>query len=190
MAVVLTQVASATRLVRLDAKANQHAPSPGSRTVLDGVRPRSSVRGQPIGCVCQWAKRKDSRVGVQRSGLGRLSADPPEGGWNDPWKLFQGSSVLNHPIALPDSGDNAALRHTEPERFVDPAPLAERKAGTLAEKSPLDLAQGGHSVSGIVDAILDVGRQRSALLAQLRAALESGAEREALTLARRLCGLP
>ncbi len=44
-------------------------------------------------------------------------------------------------------------------------------------------------MSGIVDAILDVGRQRNALLAQLRSALESGAEKEALILAKRLCGV-
>ena len=35
----LTQVASATGLVRLDANANQHAPGSGSQTALDGVRP-------------------------------------------------------------------------------------------------------------------------------------------------------
>ncbi len=45
------------------------------------------------------------------------------------------------------------------------------------------------SVSGIVDAILEIGRQRNALLVQLRTALELGQEREALSLSRRLCGL-
>ena len=45
------------------------------------------------------------------------------------------------------------------------------------------------SVSGIVDAILEVGRQRNALLEQMSAALQSGDEKQALTLARRLCGL-
>ena len=47
----------------------------------------------------------------------------------------------------------------------------------------------GHSLSGIVDVILEVGRQRNTLLAQLRVALELGKEREALNFARRLCGL-
>ena len=46
-----------------------------------------------------------------------------------------------------------------------------------------------HSISGLVDAILEVGRQRNLLLAELRTALESGREREALNVARRLCGL-
>ncbi len=103
---------------------------------------------------------------------------------------FHHNSLRPNQPSRSDSGDNVAFRPTEPERFVDPNALAKKRAGTLTEKAPLDLAQDGHSVSGIVDAILDVGRQRSALLAQLRTALESGAEREALTLARRLCGLP
>ena len=76
------------------------------------------------------------------------------------------------------------------EPYVDASARAQRKPGTLTEKAPLEMASDGHSISGIVDAILEVGRQRSALLTQLRVALESGAEREALTLARRLCGLP
>jgi hypothetical protein len=81
------------------------------------------------------------------------------------------------------------LSEMETAKHFDDAAVAERKAGTLTQIAPLDLAQDGHSISGIVDAILEAGRQRSALLAQLRAALEAGAEREALTLARRLCGL-
>lgn len=68
--------------------------------------------------------------------------------------------------------------------------LAEKKTGIVTEEAPLDLGHDGHSISGIVDAILEVGRQRDGLLAQLRAALESGQEREALILAKRLCGLP
>ena len=45
------------------------------------------------------------------------------------------------------------------------------------------------SVSGIVDAVLEVGRQRNALLEEMSAALQSGDEKQALRLARRLCGL-
>ena len=44
-------------------------------------------------------------------------------------------------------------------------------------------------VSGIVDAILEVGRQRNALLTQLRAALQSDQDNEALAIARQLCGI-
>lgn len=55
--------------------------------------------------------------------------------------------------------------------------------------SPVDSAYHSHSLSGVVDAILEVGRQRNALLAQLRSALEAGNDGGALNLARRLCGL-
>ena len=107
--------------------------------------------------------------------------------WRTPREL-----CLSRHISLPDSsGSNkTSFKQDQPQRHVHPNALAERDAGTLREKAPLDLAQDAQSVSGIVDAILDVGRQRNALLAQLRAALESGANRDALTLARRLCGLP
>jgi len=46
-----------------------------------------------------------------------------------------------------------------------------------------------HNTAGIVDAILEVGKQRAALLEKLRAALESGDDPKALLLARQLCGL-
>jgi len=45
------------------------------------------------------------------------------------------------------------------------------------------------NTSGIVDAILEVGRQRAALLEEMRSALESGDDSKALNLARQLCGL-
>lgn len=46
------------------------------------------------------------------------------------------------------------------------------------------------SVPGLVDAILEVSRQRKTILDQVRSALLSGNDVEALQLARRLCGLP
>jgi len=61
-------------------------------------------------------------------------------------------------------------------------------SGTSPPKRP-DPVKGRSSVAGIVDAILAIGSQRKALLAHLRVALESGQEREALILSRRLCGL-
>jgi hypothetical protein len=45
------------------------------------------------------------------------------------------------------------------------------------------------NITGVVDAILEVGRQRQAVLEQLRAALQSGNDSEALRRARELCGL-
>jgi hypothetical protein len=43
--------------------------------------------------------------------------------------------------------------------------------------------------SGVIDTILEVGRQRKLLLDQLRSALQSGNDAKALQLARQLCGL-
>jgi hypothetical protein len=45
------------------------------------------------------------------------------------------------------------------------------------------------TLSGVTDAILEVGRQRKALLHQMRGALQSGDTEEALRIARQLCGL-
>jgi hypothetical protein len=45
------------------------------------------------------------------------------------------------------------------------------------------------NITGAVDAILEVGRQRKAVLEKLRAALQSGNDPQALHLARQLCGL-
>jgi hypothetical protein len=45
------------------------------------------------------------------------------------------------------------------------------------------------SLSGVVDAIQLVGKQRNALFLKLRTALDTGNDDEALNLARELCGL-
>jgi hypothetical protein len=67
-----------------------------------------------------------------------------------------------------------------------PVPHTKKIAASTAS---LDSAHDGHSLSGIVDVILEVGQQRNALIAELRAALQSGNDGDALILARRLCGL-
>jgi len=45
------------------------------------------------------------------------------------------------------------------------------------------------NTAGVIEAILEVGRQRKAVLDRLRMALESGNNARALKLARQLCGL-
>jgi hypothetical protein len=45
------------------------------------------------------------------------------------------------------------------------------------------------SISGVVNAILEVGNQRKELFSRLRSALQSGSDFEALGFARQLCGL-
>lgn len=92
-----------------------------------------------------------------------------------------------HPVAEPDSfttGNESALQSPAAEH-----PDVRRSTRTKAV-APVDSKYHGHSISGIVDVVLEVGRQRNTLLAQLRIALESGEERIALNLAKRLCGLP
>jgi hypothetical protein len=90
---------------------------------------------------------------------------------------------LKHRNSLPDSGNNNL--NSRPELLS--APKAEFLSITEAARA--DSTPNRPSMSGMVDSILEVGRQRATLLAQLRAALESGQEKDALALARRLCGL-
>lgn len=45
------------------------------------------------------------------------------------------------------------------------------------------------NLRGVVEAALEIARERRETLAQLRAALEKGENEKALRLARRLCGL-
>jgi hypothetical protein len=58
-----------------------------------------------------------------------------------------------------------------------------------ASFAPRPKASTTSSLCSIVDAILEVGRQRAAVLVRLRAALQSGKQEEALDLARELCGM-
>jgi len=50
-------------------------------------------------------------------------------------------------------------------------------------------SQNGLVLSGVVEAVLEVGRHRKAILQRLRAALECGDTKNALNFARQLCGL-
>lgn len=45
------------------------------------------------------------------------------------------------------------------------------------------------SLSGVVDAILEIGRQRAAVLAEMKTALERGDNQQVLVLCRQLCGV-
>jgi hypothetical protein len=71
----------------------------------------------------------------------------------------------------------------------DPQSRSNSTINKAVGQIPDDITPNCPSLSGVVDAILEVGRQRDTLLMQLRAALESGREKDALVLARRLCGL-
>jgi len=66
---------------------------------------------------------------------------------------------------------------------------SESSRDPIAQPTRADSPSNNLSVPGVVEAILEIGHQRVTLLAQMRAALESGRDNEALVLARRLCGL-
>ena len=68
------------------------------------------------------------------------------------------------------------------------AVMAETNVGSLFH-SDSNESGSATSLSGVVQAILDIGRQRQALLDQLRSSLESGNDAEALRFARLYCGL-
>jgi hypothetical protein len=94
---------------------------------------------------------------------------------------------LSGELDLLTTQDKSAL---QPSAAGHPDSLRSSPAKKIATSTaPLDSGHEGHSVSGIVDAVLEIGSQRNALPTQLRAALESGKEKEALNFARRLCGL-
>ena len=99
--------------------------------------------------------------------------------------------------ALPDGVEMKAT--FDNDRSQMPAPGHEvisrvrtGSAATVRRLEPFVDAEGAGkpiSVSGVVDAILEVSRQRKSLLDQLQSALKSGNDAEALLLARRICGL-
>jgi hypothetical protein len=87
------------------------------------------------------------------------------------------------------------VTHNEkPKMPLEGYPLTEGRAtAPVSQVDPFVDAQVVATpivVSGVVDAILEVSRQRKFLLDQLRSALQSGNDAGALQLARQLCGLP
>ena len=80
------------------------------------------------------------------------------------------------------------------ERLRLPPPVEDYRptadSGRATSSESLTNAGTPLSMTGIVDAILEVGHQRLALLGQVRSALMSGNDAEALRCARQLCGLP
>ena len=59
----------------------------------------------------------------------------------------------------------------------------------LADQEHSSEARDKTDLSGVIDAILQVGGQRKLLLDQMRSALESDDNETALRFARQLCGL-
>ena len=98
----------------------------------------------------------------------------PEGTKNCPGHIPDQASPMEHGILLLDAN------LSEP-RTGGPGNVRCAESMTKAGSLP---------VTGLVDAILEVSRQRKAILDQVRSALLSGNDAEALRFARELCGLP
>jgi hypothetical protein len=96
----------------------------------------------------------------------------PEATENCPGHIPDQASPMEHGILLFDA--------SEP-RSEGPGNVRYAESMTKA---------GSFPVTGLVDAILEVSRQRKAILDQVRSALLSGNDAEALRFARKLCGLP
>lgn len=114
--------------------------------------------------------------------MDRLKSQPDSSGLNDPafQHVQESDSLATRSVsAVPSPAEG------HPDSLG-----SSRTKKTPASMAPVDSEYDGVAISGVVDAILEVGRQRKTLLSQLHIALESGREKDALNLARRLCGLP
>lgn len=96
-------------------------------------------------------------------------------------------------IAFSEARERTALAKSAEEhsaREGEATPLPGRAKVTVIRTKPRQLKRGpSQELRGVVDAILSVGNERKGVLNQMRAALISGCDSEALELARRLCGL-
>ena len=84
--------------------------------------------------------------------------------------------------------------HSNPLQIVRLATYTKPANNMKPEKTETGFAvtpeqRNGLAVSGVVEAILEVGRQRKTILQRLRTALECGDTDNALKFARQLCGL-
>ncbi|SRR5712691_8147957 len=83
------------------------------------------------------------------------------------------------------SGNPVFSETTRQERLLN----VRANASTSKRTMKANQAELNPTLSGVTDAILEVGRQRKALLSQMRSALQSRDTEKVLTLARQICGL-
>ncbi len=93
-------------------------------------------------------------------------------------------------IAPNDSAVYWAERDAAARESVDSYALPKIEADQVEHTISTIKISPQASFSGVVDAILEVAKQRTTLLDQLRMTLVSGNDAEALRFARQLCGLP
>lgn len=93
------------------------------------------------------------------------------------------------------TGQKSRLRIVSKRGHSSGASMEARSPALQPENDHSGSAIPGHSAplqrphSGVIEAILKVGSERKLLLGELRSALVSGQDSEALGVARRLCGL-
>jgi len=107
-----------------------------------------------------------------------------EPGWNSAGTGCPPNRVTAESIRRKESNLGQLLTPAE-AATIPPAPDSRLESFVDAQVVAAPIA-----VSGVVDAIVEVSRQRKSLLNQLRSVLQSGNNAKALQLARQLCGLP
>jgi hypothetical protein len=85
----------------------------------------------------------------------------------------------------PTSSTANGIDSSEVNLFTEPTGDEEDAGNTIATARTLRQMP----LTGVVDAILEVGNQRKAILGRLRSALVCGNDSEAIGFARQLCGL-
>jgi len=128
---------------------------------------------------------------------GKIAARPgqPKGGWS---REANRTNPARRPGTAPSRTGRGKHLSTSIGRYVSSPKNSEESNYTLAEEEAKEAVHTisaipevpEMSLSGVVDAIQEVGRQRKSLMDQLRSALLSGHDPAALGLARQLCGLP
>lgn len=92
-------------------------------------------------------------------------------------------------IAISEASARTTCAEEQPAREGEATP-PKRAQVTVIRTKPRQLKEDpSQELRGAVDAILAVGNERKGILRQMRSALISGHDSEALGLARRLCGL-
>jgi hypothetical protein len=83
----------------------------------------------------------------------------------------------------------STLEHGTYPPQANPCDSLEADADVIGRADSATMHTSRVSLPGIVDAILEVSRQRKILLDQMRSALILGDDTEALRFARQLCGI-
>jgi hypothetical protein len=142
--------------------------------------------------------RKRPSLARPRELLGQLSSiHPIPAAVRTSPPLFCPPDKIRTILGFTTEGRGSKLPPTRTQKFTvqKTAQTAEEiadvraSAGTSKRTMKTNQAESNLTLSGVTEAILEVGRQRKALLDQMRGALQCGDTEQVLRLARQLCGL-